>query len=247
MKHLIALLIFIGIFSSNNLNANHWEVNHIHKDCILAYVNDGFSSLDFSKIYPKLNRLELFDRKVTSWEPKEKLEYLAQDDAGLSKNINLKVIYAWNDYCQIPISLSYLPSVESFQNFLNGPYHDFDYLSQSLPSLKTLIYSAALEYPKGTSFREKLPIRLNNISKLELLENLTIDTNSDQWGSRTFTDQELEALSKMHRLKNFTLKITYYNKFEKPAFDKETLQILRNLLPNTKVKIDFYLHLPQDD
>lgn len=246
MKYFTILIVLIGNLIAEDWvvykEGDHWFVNLVYKNCITAYVNDGFSSLDFSEINPNLNRLELMDRK-SNWELQPKLEYLAKDDAGLSKNTRLKEIYVWSDHSQIPVSLSYLPSVERYENFLFAPYHDFDYLSKSLPSLKTLYYTGSLD----SSFREKLHIRLENINKLTLLENLTLHTYASQWGDKTFTDEELLALSKMHSLKNFTLEITYSDPFENRAFDNEKLQTLKSLLPNTKIKIDFRRIYPSED
>lgn len=85
---------------------------------------------------------------------------------------------------------------------------------------------------------------LENISKLELLENLNIKSLGSL---STFTEQEIESLSKMYKLKNLNIMISKYCD-EKYEFDQEILEILRNLLPNTNVNILIENHSrPSDD
>lgn len=235
MKYLTLFLIII--FNLISAPADYIDYSAIN--VFNAYVNDGSTSLDFSEIKPHLNDLTLYSCRGSSLD----VVYLASDDAGLSKNVYLKKLVAFSDYVQAPIAKSYLPNVEYYKLFLGVPLYDFDYLHRSLPSLKTVDISSALD----PSFRERLAIRLENISKLSLLENLTINSYEKEWPIHAFTDEELIALSKMHNLKKLNLEITYFNEFEKHKFDSEQRKLLATFLPNTQINIHFNCHYPSDD
>jgi hypothetical protein len=214
---------------------NNWQVNKHDKDFLDAYVGNGLSSLDFSTVYPKLKGLNLYtipDNVNSSFQ------YLASDDAGLGKNVSLKQIFVWDKCSQTPVSLSYLPSVEDYEAY-GEILDDFDYLSRAMPSLKTLIFKVKC----GLFAKEELPM-LENISKLEFLENLVIKIDSSAEGAFAFTDQEINALSRMDHLKNLTVNIMSYTK--KKEVDRGKLQMLRDLLPNTRVEVNIKNLIPEN-
>ena len=205
-------------------------------------VDDGLVNLDFSEEYPNLSKIELRDESHFDLDHPEKPLYLAKEDAGLGKNVNLKEIFIDHVYAQTPVSLSYLPSVEHYHLWWGIGLHDFDYLSQALPNLKTLSLGL-FDYDKN---RVKRAIQLENISKLERLENLNFSTSTPHWGpTLSFSDKEIEALSKMHKLKNITIEIRK-ERHENVFFDPEVLQTLKYLLPNLKIKIIIYIYYPPD-
>lgn len=260
-KFLNSLSILSILFSTiymHSIYGDWYQDPYATEESIEATIGDGLSfGLDFSEYLPNLVQLALFPH---SWNWSD--IYLAKDDAGLHKNVNLKKLEVAGMHPQIPISLSYLPSVEHYKVFSYSSEGDvavrnLNYLSRVLPSLKTL--ELYFERLSSSIRRETFPMLFENISKLELLEDLYIDTRVQEWGISyiyyiydterdlyivpvlgilTFTDQEIEVLSKMSSLKNLCINILSTSKKVKMQFDPEKLQLLRELLPNTNIEIN---------
>lgn len=261
----ILLLLVFTVYVPNNICGDWYQIPYSTKERVRATVDDGISStLDFSKELPNLEGLELSAQRTEDF-PLGDPQYLAKDDAGLGKNVNLKELTVSGIYPQIPVSLSYLPSVEYFKclDYSRGGdvvFHNLDYLSRALPSLKTL---ELCFYSSVEIKRKQFAVLFENISRSELLENLYFNTYIDTWGvaytyktikkdgafytnpergTLTFTDQEIEALSKMLGLKNLRISIRRHMNWDvKIEFDQAKLQLLKNLLPNTNIHIDIYV------
>ncbi len=236
------LAVFALTFFVPNNNLYSW--NSIRYEYLYSFkmhlvknviITDGLDSLDFSESDPKIEVLNLHKNSSLF----EDFTFLAKDDSGLSNNINLKTIMVWNEYPQIPISLSYLPHVERYEVSWS-PLNNFAYLSDVLPSLKSLYFDM---YARP---RDSMAACFENISKLEFLENLEINTHDKFWGD-SLTKQEIDALSKMYNLKTLTFQINGVESNHKGSqLSLEKLQILRDLLPNTDIKVIIRYYAPQD-
>lgn len=180
-------------------------------------VQGRMTNLDFSREFPKISEFWFIYGDSNYYE-------IAKNDLGLGKNINLKSVYALTYDSQIPVSLAYLPGVEYYH--ASRAFHDFDYLASSFPYLKSLSYEHC-----DRNARQNLPAIYENISQLKLLKNFRISVI----GVLNFTDQELEALSKMHHLKTFEIHLTSF--FTTAVFDQKSLQLLKDLLPNTEIRL----------
>lgn len=129
---------------------------------------------------------------------------------------------------QIQIAHSYLPNVEAY--LVWGTYRDLEYVSSSLPSLRTLTMSISFPTANTANIFE-------NISKLAHLENLKIITPISGKGL-SLTDQEMKALSKMCGLKKLAIPVNTEKRFE---FEQTQLPLLKKLLPNTRIQVDYFL------
>ncbi len=225
LKQLCMLFLLGGIcIVSNGLLAYNNKQKDIFVDGTTVYVDAVVKSLDFSKKCPLMTTLVI----QPSWNHQLGSFLNVNEDLGLGKNVNLKNLLNHGDFdCQIPISYAYLPSVESY--YARIDYNDFSYLPSAFPNLKSLDI-----VPRE---REKYAEVFKNVSQLEHLENLRL---SYWYGERQFTDEEIQSLVQMQYLKN--LHIHMGSSYDRIVFDQESLQLLKVLMPNTKITTDYEIY-----
>lgn len=211
---MLKYIIFALALSANLLGYN---------DERTEVLNDK-KSLDFSDTNGRLNQITLVGSQY----------YSGKSNLGIEENTNLKTIIVNHPPAETIIRLSYLPGVETYALY-NISTYNFDYLPKSLPFLKTLQFTINCGVP--------LEGIIEDVSKLEHLENLVIVPSNYYYSHGfkriferfSFTDQEMEALSKLYRLKRLIIHVMDVDIFENIEFDMDQLEILQKLLPHTQI------------
>lgn len=233
-KLIIFSILLLSIISPNNTLYGYDDVWYEVYGQHTVTLGERTTSLDFSKNFPLLKTLFIKNQYIDH-EPYH--TYLAKDDMGLRENVNLKEVDVTTEYTQIPVSLSYLPNVEIYTASAGYVLDDFSYLSQVFPFLKTLNTGVGYDHSP-----EKLIRQFENIGKLKYLEHFNFNVQNWPLDSNhrvTLPDQAIEALSKMYNLKKLTFEIVKYT-YEDDDFNQEQLRILRSVLPNTEVTVNYY-------
>ncbi|MBA2726854.1 MAG: hypothetical protein H0U49_01610, partial [Parachlamydiaceae bacterium] len=202
----------------------------ISSDRSYLMIESSIPSLDFSEIYPDLDTIVI---NVSNYSPY--YYNLAKDDYGLSNNVNVTNLKIAGAPSQNLLPWAHMPNVKTFA--VSSPSNNLYYLEFALPfieSLEIILYREQAEFVKT----------LENISKLINLEDFKLQMDG-AWRTQGFTNYELCALSKMHKLKKLTIIFTNLN-YGDQGFSEAKLEELKHILPNTDVQVESYFRQSQD-